>query len=463
MKVLLATNHPAIENIVEKLESKAGIRELEKSLQEYGLSQWAMPITIVDEAKYREAVIDRARLTKPDVILLYDKLPGTIELDLLIEELRLEIRNENGKDTRVIFLTSLAEGAKILRKAVEIGIWDIISGKDIMPIEIIRRIYEPCNYSDVAHFKLAGDMKNQVKFVPRYIEKEKIIEVSVEKEVRVKEIVKEKEYVRIGNGKGIKETILVWSPYETGKTFVAVNLAVALSRKGLKTVLIDTDLENSSLHTFFDMKKAERYAYIKCLKERSDAETVLNRAFKYNKNLYVLSLPIGKAEIPETNDEEFALLYDGLRRECDIFVIDSCRNLESPLSKSAFKLASCVILPVTQDANRASAIRVKLKELVQQGIPLNKFELILNMAVKINSPIRTEIEEIMGMKILAIEIPAVLETAYKCISEGVPPYDDKTISELFIYSVNSLANHLNGDEYEYTSQKTQKKPFRLFR
>jgi DNA-binding NarL/FixJ family response regulator len=238
MNVLLAINYPAIESIVEKLESKSGIRELEKSLNEEGLSQWAKPITIVDEAKYREAVIERARLTKPDVILLYDKLPGAIELNVLLEEIRLEIRNEVGKDTRVVLLTSLEEGATLLRTAVEIGIWDIISGKDITPIDIIRRIYEPCNYSDVAHFKIAAETKSQVKFVPRYIEKEKIIEIAVEKEVKVTEIVKEKEYIRVGKVKGIRETILVWSPYETGKTFVAVNLAVSLSHKGLKTVLI---------------------------------------------------------------------------------------------------------------------------------------------------------------------------------------------------------------------------------
>jgi Flp pilus assembly CpaE family ATPase len=210
------------------------------------------------------------------------------------------------------------------------------------------------------------------------------------------------------------------------------------------------------------MKKIERYAYIKCLKERSDAETVLNRAYKYNKNLYVLSLPIGNAEMLEINDEEFSLLYDGLRRECDIFVIDSSKNLESPLSKSALKLASSVILPVTQDANRARGIRIKLNELSQRGIPLNKFELILNMVVRTNSPIRAEIEEILEMKMLAIEIPAILETAYKCISKGIPPYDDKTASELFVNSVNSLANYLNGEEFEYNSLKKKNKLFRLF-
>lgn len=460
MKLLLATNHPVIDSIMEKLESQAGIIALEKDLKEDRLSKWAKPITIIDEAKYRESLMEKARAARPDIILLYDKLPGAIDLGLLLEEIRLEIRNNEDKDTRVIFLTSLEQGSTLLRKAVEIGIWDIISGKDIKPIDIINRIYEPGNYSDVAHFKLAADTKSQVKYVPRYIEKEKLIEVPVEREVKITKIVKEKEYVRVGNAKGIKETVLIWSPHETGKTFLAVNTAVALSKKGLRTILTDTDLTNRSLQSFFVMEKEERYTFLKSLKERSDAETVLDRAFKYKKNLYVLPLPGGAAEMPKADSEEFSLLYDSLRRESDIFVIDGDKDIESPLTKTALKLASRVILPVTQDLNRARAIRVKLKELSNQGIPLNKFEPILNMAVTGGGPGRAEIEDILEMKLLKIEIPAVLDAAYRSISDGIPAYDDKHTPELFAFCIDMLAAYINGDEN--TSQRKPKKLFGLF-
>lgn len=461
MKVLLATNHPAIDSIIEKMETEAGIRGLGKNLKEEGFDKWVKPLTIIDEAKYREAVIDKARLSKPDIILLYDKLPGVIEIELLLEEIRMEIKNTEGKDTRVIFLTSMEQGSTLLRKAVEIGIWDIISGKDILPIEIIKRIYEPGNYSDVAHFKLAADTNSQVKYVPRYIEREKIVEIPVEKEIKVKEIVKEVEYVRLGNIKGIKETILVWSPYETGKTFLAVNLAVALSKKGLRTVLIDTDIENRSLQSFFIIGKEERYSFLKSLKERSKAETVLARAFKYNKYLHVLPLPSGAAEMPEASEEEFSLLYDGLRRESDIYVIDTSKNLDSPLTKTAFKLASRVILPITQDPNRAKAIRVKLNEMSNQGIPLNKFEPVLNMAVGTSTPDKAEIEDILDMKIQGVDIPAVLESAYKSISEGIPAYDNKSTPKLFAYSMDALAAYLNGDEKIHRPKSN--KLFKLFK
>ncbi|MDX9872797.1 MAG: AAA family ATPase [Clostridia bacterium] len=444
MRVLLATDHPALDKLLEKLESEAGIRDLEESLKEKGLSKWAQPITIVDEAKYKETVLEKARCSRPDVLLLYDKLPGAIELELLLEELRLESKNAAGQDTRIILLTSLEQGSTILRKAVEIGIWDIIAGKDIKPGEIIRRIYRPGNYSAVAHFKLASDTKSQVKYVPRYIEKEKIVEV--EKEIKVTEIVCEKEYVRMGNSKGSKETLLFWSPYETGKTFLSVNLAVALADQGFKTVLIDTDCNNRSVQSFFAMDKEKRYGFLKSLKERSPADVVLERAYRYKKNLYVLPLPGGAAELPEADEEEFSLLYDGLRRACDIFVLDAAKDLHTPLTKTAFKLASRVILPVTPDANRLRGIRLKLQDLYHQGAALNKIEPVLNMEVRDGAPDKRELEEILELKMLETEIPAAPEIAYRSIAEGIPAYHLKAAPEHFVYSLDRLAAYIQGDE-----------------
>jgi capsular exopolysaccharide synthesis family protein len=39
---------------------------------------------------------------------------------------------------------------------------------------------------------------------------------------------------------------------EVGSTFIAVNLAIALSQIGIKTLLVDGDLRNPSVHTYFD-------------------------------------------------------------------------------------------------------------------------------------------------------------------------------------------------------------------
>jgi cellulose biosynthesis protein BcsQ len=460
LKLLLATNHPEIDALVEKLETEKGIKELEKLLKQEGFNRWVKPILIVDHVLYRERLIEKAKAAQPDVVLLYDRLPGTVDLEILLEELRLEIKNSEGKDSRVVFLTSLEQGSTLLRKAVEIGVWDIVSGKDIYPLDVIRRIYQPANYSDAARFRLASDDKSHVRLVPKYVEKEKIVEVPVIKEVKVTEVVEKTEYVRVGNVKGIKETILVWSPFESGKTFLAVNLAAALAGSGFKIVLIDADLKNRALENYFDMQREEKYVFLKAMKNRLNPEEVLGSCHVYKKNLYVLTLPSGKAELPEVTAEDFFFLYDNLRGEADLFVLDGDKNLKSTLAQCALKLSSRILLPVTLDLVRARLLRAALGELTAAGVPLSKLEIVLNMHVKTEAPRKKEIEELLGFKMLPVDIPAVFDTAFKSIYEGVPAFDASGAPGAFVQAVSTLANHLCGGEIKRGKLQAARK--RLF-
>lgn len=446
MRILLATHRQEIDSLIEKLENEKSIKELEKILKAEGMSRWARPLFIVDSALYRERLIEKALKAKPDVILLYDKLPGAIELDLLLEEIRLEVKNQAGHDTRVILLTSLEQGAPLLRKAVEIGVWDIISGQDIHPLDIIRQIYHPANYSAVAHLRLAPTDKGQIKLIPQYVEKEKIVEVPVEKEVYIKEIIREKQYVKVGTARGLKESVLVWSSYQAGKTFLAVNLAAALAGMGLKTVLVDTDWEGSGLESHFLLEREERFVLLKALKGPGDLEQVLAGAHVYRKNLTVLSLPMGKKELPEVSMEEFLLFYDSLRVKYDFLVLDGCRNIHSPLTQAAMKVASRVLVVVTQDLFRVKLTRQVLKELEARRTKLEKFEAVLNFYVPVDIPEKKEIAEILEMELHPAAIPAALEAAYRSTMEGVPAIDYRRTPEDFVSAVRELARALNGSE-----------------
>jgi len=457
LKVFLAVNHPEIESVFEKLESEKGIKELEKSIGVEGLSRWAGPLLIADQAMYRERLVEKAKAAEPDVVILYDKLPGLIDLDILLEEIRLEVKNSAQKDTRIIFLTSLEQGAPLLRKAVELGVWDIVSGKDILLIDLIKSIYQPANYSDVAHFRLASDNKSQVKFIPRYVEKEKIVEVPVE--VKVKEIVEKTEYVRVGTISGNRETVLIWSPLESGKTFLSVNIAVALAKMGLRTVLIDADTTNRSVENYFLQAKEEKYGFIKALKNHYAAEEIFHECHIYKKNLTVLTLPSGRAELPEVSREDFIYLYETLRSCCDIFIIDGCKDIGSIMTRTAVDLASKVLVPVSLDPNRARLMKAALNSL-DHSISLGKFELLLNMYISAGLPRAQDISEIIGLKLLPVNITAAVASAYRSIVEGIPAYDGGYTPESFIHAINELANYLNeGDPRGRTANFRKKKLF----
>jgi capsular exopolysaccharide synthesis family protein len=57
---------------------------------------------------------------------------------------------------------------------------------------------------------------------------------------------------------------------EVGCTFVAVNLAIALSQIGVKTLLIDGDLRNPAVHTYFDPPLSGGGLY-ECLRSSADS------------------------------------------------------------------------------------------------------------------------------------------------------------------------------------------------
>lgn len=457
MRVLLAVNHPEIEALIAKLETEKGIRELGSSLQREDLCQWAKPLIIIDQALYRERLLEKAKAAKPDVIILYDKLPGTIELEVLLEELRLEIKNRNGQDARIIFLTSLEQGAGLLRKAVEIGVWDIISGQDIYPAELITRLYHPANYSEAAHFRLAGEEKGTIKLIPRYIETEKIVKIPEIQQIEVTKVVEKTEYLRVGNLKGNKETVVLWSPYQAGKTFLAVNMAVALAQMGLRTTLVDADLENRALENHFLVNNDERYTLVKILQMPSGSANLMKRCYLYKKGLRVLSLPEGRGEVPDVVEENFYNIYDVIRQESDIILIDGAARPDSPLTAAALKIASRVLLVMTQDPLRAKNLRVILNNIAALGISLTKFEPVLNMHIQCTSPTKQDLSKILHMDILPWSVPAIPEAAYKSIAEGVPAYDAGNVPEHFIDAVNSLANHLNegdllGRKLQYTKR-----------
>lgn len=394
---------------------------------------------------YRERIVEKAKAAKPDVIILYDKLPGTIDLEVILEELRLEARNSQDRDSRVIFLTSLEQGSTLLRKAVEIGIWDIVSGNDIRPIDIIKRIYNPANYSDAARYKLAPDDGTKFKLIPHYIEKEKVLHVPVIKEKEIVRIVEKKEYVTFGQARPVKENILLWSPFESGKTFLAVNLAAALANKGLKTAVIDTDLEKRSLENFFIIKNEERYSFLQALTEKKKLPELLKSCPSYKNKLKLFALPSGIAEVPEVTVEDFLYLLDVVRGEYDILIIDGAKDINSNLTRAALSAASRVFLVVTPDLIRIKYTKIKLRELLSQGIMINKFEAVINMAPPGEYPGREQLRKLLGLKTVG-EVPPAYKEAYHSIYEGIPAVDVAKHETAFIKAINNLVRCICGEQ-----------------
>jgi cellulose biosynthesis protein BcsQ len=444
VRVFLATYHQQINSIVEKLETEKGIRELEKTLQAEGLSRWAKPVLIVGEVFYRERVIEKARPSKPHLVIIYDKLPGLIEMGVLLEEIRLEVKDPQGNDSRVLFLTSLEQGSPLLRKAVEIGIWDIISGGDIHPLRLLECIYYPANYSSAARYRLAPVDKSRIKPIFHSSDKESADTVPVVKRTPEPKIIEKKEYIRIGRVK-IKETILIWSPFEAGKTFLAVNLSLAVARLGIKTILMDADLEQSTMEYHFNVKEEQKYLLLQAIKHRLKVQEYLEKSLSYGKNMRVLTLPSFGIEKPEITPEECFSLYDQLANNCEVLIIDGAKDYSSPLTRVALTVASRVLLVVTLAPERAKMTRTVLNQLKSKGINTKKIEPVINMWTKIPRPSKKDIAHILNIKhLFSPEIPLIAEAVLQSVFDGCPVYESPFAPAHFVWSIETLAKEVTG-------------------
>jgi capsular exopolysaccharide synthesis family protein len=109
---------------------------------------------------------------------------------------------------------------------------------------------------------------------------------------------------------------------EVGCTFVAVNLAVALAQIGVKTLLVDGDLRQPSVHTYFDPPLTGGGLYA-CLKSGADSvadfadENVLP-------NLDVLSAGQPDSSAHELlAGDDFPEVINTCMRDYDLTIIDT--------------------------------------------------------------------------------------------------------------------------------------------
>lgn len=109
---------------------------------------------------------------------------------------------------------------------------------------------------------------------------------------------------------------------EVGATFVAVNLAIALSQIGVKTLLVDANLRDPSVHTYFE-PKLEGGGLFACLLSFADSIS------EYADENVLPNLDVLSAGQPDSSahellaGENFAEIINSCVRDYDITIIDT--------------------------------------------------------------------------------------------------------------------------------------------
>ncbi len=157
-----------------------------------------------------------------------------------------------------------------------------------------------------------------------------------------------------------------------GKSTLCVNIAMSLSQKGKRVLLIDGDISLRSLDLLLGLDGMVLYDWSDVLEERCDADKA--RLF-FDDNLQLLPAPL---EHPENlNTETFKALLSQYSENYDYIIIDSPAGIgELPLIYA--ECADNCIIVATPDNVSARSACVAGTELVKAGINDNRLFLIIN-------------------------------------------------------------------------------------
>jgi len=114
-------------------------------------------IDFVEEAPYREAVVDKCKGFGVDVLILSEMLQGKTDFQTLCQDIRIHCEN-----TRIIVIGGQHEkGDDFLKGLVEKGIFDIIYGETLQFADLFKLIFTPNKYADGLQYLKSSQLQPQ--------------------------------------------------------------------------------------------------------------------------------------------------------------------------------------------------------------------------------------------------------------------------------------------------------------
>lgn len=150
-----------------------------------------------------------------------------------------------------------------------------------------------------------------------------------------------------------------------GKTTVACQLAISLARSGRRTVLVDADLRNPTVHRVFDLPQDPGLAEML----RRHVEHAGHVHATQQPNLWLM--PAGQADlfaVQALSSSQVAQLVEGLKQEFDFVIIDTGAVLSVADAMLIGQHADAAILATQRDCSKLPQIYEAVERLRSVGI-----------------------------------------------------------------------------------------------
>lgn len=186
-----------------------------------------------------------------------------------------------------------------------------------------------------------------------------------------------------GNRKG--HVIAVFSPQGgAGTTTIATSLASGLMKEGIKTLLIDADLEFGDVGAFLDLKSQSTLVDAVENAGDLDVEYFDSIVMTHNSGIKVLlgpSRPSIGADIRADHAEKVVSIVDQVRHYYDFVVIDTAKSIDAVTAR-LLEAADRIILVVLPTLPAIKNVRLVLDMFDDAQFPPEKTMLTVNRAIE---------------------------------------------------------------------------------
>ena len=226
----------------------------------------------------------------------------------------------------------------------------------------------------------------------------------------------------------------------TGKSVVAINLAVALAKRTIQpVVLVDADLQFGDVALMLQLQPTHTIAEAMQAGDKLDGALLENLLLRHPPSgLLVLAAPTEPSSADQIGRADLTRVLEILRQRCAYVVVDTSANF-AEVTLAALESSDDILVMAGLDVMSLKSARIGLQTMRVLDIPFSRVKFVLNRANTRVGLSEADAERALQLKV-DVALPSDILVA-ESVNRGVPVVTSAPRSK-FARSIDSLADLL---------------------
>jgi pilus assembly protein CpaE len=226
----------------------------------------------------------------------------------------------------------------------------------------------------------------------------------------------------------------------TGKSVVAINLAVALAKRTIQpVVLVDADLQFGDVALMLQLQPTHTIAEAMQAGDKLDGTLLENLLLRHPPSgLLVLAAPTEPSSADQIGRADLTRVLDILRQRCAYVVVDTSANF-AEVTLAALESSDDILVMAGLDVMSLKSARIGLQTMRVLDIPFSRVKFVLNRANTRVGLSEADAERALQLKV-DVALPSDILVA-ESVNRGVPVVTSAPRSK-FARSIDNLADLL---------------------